>query len=217
MRKLLIGLAAACIGVAAWSTDLVTPQPVSVVALAPESSAGLAPDVLVSTTGAEVLAILKRDFDAGNPSKVAELVELKILPLFDFPEMAKIAMALNWHRASPAQQKVLTAEFRTLLVRTYSSALASYRNEVVEYRPLRAKAGESDVTVRSVVVRPGLEAITIDYDMEKTATGWKVYDVKVGGVSLIISYRGSFAAEVRTSGIDGLIKVLSDKNRQNAR
>src|SRR3954471_3763107 len=184
MRYLLIGIAGTCVAIAAWSMN------------PPE----LAPDTMVSAVSGEVLAILKRDFDAGNPSKVAELVELKIMPLFDFPEMTKIALALNWHRASAEQQKALTVEFRTLLVRTYSSALASYRNEVVEYRPLRAKAGELDVTVRSVVLRPGLEPIAIDYDMEKTASGWKVYDVKVGGVSLIINYRGSFAAEVRASG-----------------
>jgi phospholipid transport system substrate-binding protein len=200
LRKLLIGALAACIGLGAQSA-------------AAEAELAVAPDIQLRAVSVEVLAILKRDFNAGNPSKVAELVEARVLPLFDFHQMTRIAVALNWRLASPGQQAALTAQFKTLLVRTYSSALATYRDEQVEYKPMRVHAAETDVTVRSIVRRPGMEPLNIDYDMEKTEAGWKVYDVKVAGVSLIIAYRTSFAAEVRQSGIDGLIKLLSEKNR----
>jgi phospholipid transport system substrate-binding protein len=129
--------------------------------------------------------------------------------------MTRIAMARNWRLASPQQQAALTAQFRTLFARSYSSALSSYRDEAIEYKPLRFAAGETDVLVRSVMRRRGAEPLTIDYDMERTAAGWKVYDVKIAGVSLVLNYRESFAAAVRTGGIDGLIRMLSDKNQNN--
>jgi phospholipid transport system substrate-binding protein len=201
LRKLVIGALAACIGLAGRNC-------------AAEAELPVGPDVQLRAVSSEVLAILKRDFDAGNPSKVAALVEAKVLPLFDFPQMTRIAVARSWRLASPGQQGALIAQFKTLLVRTYSAALATYRDERVEYRPMRPHGGATDVTVRSIVRRPGVEPLNIDYDMERTNAGWKVYDVKVAGVSLIIAYRASFAAEVRESGIDGLIKLLSDKNRR---
>jgi phospholipid transport system substrate-binding protein len=174
-----------------------------------------APDVLLRTLTAEVLAILKRDAEAGDVTKISELVEAKILPFFDFAQMTKIAMGRNWSAASPEQQSALVAQFRTLLVRTYSLSLVSYRDQVVEYLPLHAGAGDTDVTVRSTVKRPGVERLSIDYDMEKTRAGWTVYDVKVAGVSLVVTYRASFAAEIRENGVSGLIKVLTERNRQN--
>jgi phospholipid transport system substrate-binding protein len=176
---------------------------------------GVAPDVLLRTVTADVLAILKRDAEAGDVTKITELVEAKILPFFDFAQMTRIAMGRNWSAASPEQQSALVAQFRTLLVRTYSMSLVSYRDQVVEYLPLHAGAGDTDVTVRSTVKRPGAERMTIDYDMEKTRAGWTVYDVKVAGVSLVVTYRASFAAEVRDNGVPGLIKVLTERNRQN--
>lgn len=213
-----LGGMAALIGLAGWSGRAAAQQVAATQAPLPAAAAiDVAPDVLLKTVSSEVLAILKRDYDAGNPSKVAELVEARILPHFDFPQMTRIAVALNWRSASPEQQGALVAEFKTLLVRTYSAALATYRDQHVEYKPLRAKPGDTDVTVRSVVLRPGVEALTIDYDMEKTEAGWKVYDIKVAGVSLIITYRASFAAEVREHGVDGLVKLLADKNRQGPR
>jgi len=173
------------------------------------------PDELMKAVTAEVIAILKQDLAAGERTDVARLVEEKILPLFDFQRMTSLAVARNWRGASPEQQGALVAEFRTLLVRTYSVSLSSYREQQIEYKPLRAAAaGDADVLVRSSVHRPGAEALTIDYDMENTPAGWKVYDVKVAGVSLVITYRETFAAEVRDGGIDGLIKALADKNRQ---
>ena len=177
----------------------------------------LAPDVLVKTITEEVVAILKQDKDiqAGDPKKVAELLETKVVPHFNFTRMTRIAMARNWRSASPEQQKELTGEFKTLLVRTYSTAISSYRDQKIDYKPLRAKPEDTEVTVKSEVKQSGSsQPVSIDYEMEKTPNGWKVYDVKVGGVSLVTTYRDTFASEVKDRGVDGLIKSLSAKNRQ---
>jgi phospholipid transport system substrate-binding protein len=123
-------------------------------------------------------------------------------------------MGINWRRTSPEQQQQLTEQFRTLLVRTYSSALAAYKNQVIDFKPLRAQAGDNEVRVRSEVKQSGTQPVSIDYSMEKTPNGWKVFDVEVGGVSLVANYRETFASEIRNSGIDGLIKVLVTKNKQ---
>jgi phospholipid transport system substrate-binding protein len=177
----------------------------------------VAPDILLNTVTVEVIAIIKQDKDiqGGNPRKVAELVETRILPLFDFTRMTQSAVARNWRVATPEQQKVLTAEFKTLLVRTYSIALSSYRDQIIEFKRLRSAPGETEVTVKSVIKQAGSAPLTMDYDMEKLAAGWKVYDIKIDGVSLITTYRETFAGKVRESGVDGLIKSLSDKNRQS--
>jgi phospholipid transport system substrate-binding protein len=185
---------------------------------APVSSAEeLAPDALVKTISLEVLAAIRQDADirTGNPRKIAALVEAKILPHFDFAHTTRIAMGANWRRADTEQRERLVREFRTLLVRTYSSALVNYRDQVIDFKPLRAQAGEEHVTVRSEVRQSGAQAVSIDYEMEKTASGWKVYDVKIGGVSLAATYRDTFSEEVRNHGIEGLINLLSGKNRQN--
>jgi phospholipid transport system substrate-binding protein len=183
----------------------------SSVALAQE----VAPDVLVKRITTEVIGIIKQDkeIQAGNPRKIADLVEKRVLPHFSFARMTQIAMAVNWRRATPEQRKALTEEFKTLLVRTYSNSLSLYRDQVIEFKPLRMRPEDSDVTVKSDIKQKGAQPVTLDYDMEKTPSGWKVYDVKVSGVSLITNYREEFAAQVRESGIDGLIKVLVSKNR----
>lgn len=176
----------------------------------------VAPDVMVKGITMDVLNIIKKDKDiqAGNPRKIADLVETRILPHFDFARMTQIAVAVNWRKATPEQKKALTEEFKTLLVRTYSNALTLYRDQAVDFKPLHMKAGDTEVTVKSEIRQKGAQQpVTLDYDMEKTANGWKVYDVKVGGVSLITNYREDFAAQVRESGIDGLIKALVSKNR----
>jgi phospholipid transport system substrate-binding protein len=188
--------------------------------LAPASPAqDVAPDVLVKAVTLDVIAVIRNDWDiqAGNTAKVADLVETRILPLFDFTRMTQLAVARNWRVATPEQQKTLTAEFKTLLVRTYSIALSNYRDQAIEFKPLRAAPGVTEVTVKSVIKQSGAEALTMDYDMEKLAEGWKVYDIKIDGVSLITTYRETFAGKVREGGLDGLIKSLSDKNRQGAR
>jgi len=180
----------------------------------------LAPDVLVKTITEEVSAILKQDKDiqAGDTKKVANLIETKVVPHFNFMRMTRIAMARNWRSASPEQQKELASEFKTLLVRTYSTAISNYRDQKIDYKPLRAKPEDTEVTVKSEVKQSGsTQPVSIDYEMEKTPNGWKVYDVKVGGVSLVTTYRDTFASEVKDNGVDGLIKSLAAKNRQGER
>lgn len=175
----------------------------------------LAPDAMVKKITNEVIEIVKqdRDIQAGNQRKINELVDAKVLPHFDFRRMTALALGRNWPKANAEQQKALTSEFRTLLVRTYSSALATYKNQVIEFKPMRAAAGDTDVMVRTQVRQSGTEPVSIDYAMEKTPNGWKVYDVVVGGVSLVTNYRETFNAEIRDGGIDGLVKSLASKNR----
>ena len=184
--------------------------------MAPALAQETPPDALVRGITQEVVAIIKQDKDiqSGNSKKIAELVDAKVIPHFNFQRMTQLAVAVHWRKASTEQQKSLVQEFRALLVRTYSSALSSYRDQVIEIKPLRARAEDTEVTVRSEVKQKGAQAVTIDYDMEKTTSGWKVFDVKVGGVSLITTYKEEFANQVRDVGLDGLIKTLSGKNRQ---
>jgi phospholipid transport system substrate-binding protein len=180
----------------------------------------VAPDVLVKSITEEVVAILKKDqaIQAGDSKRAADVIETKIVPHFNFVRMTRIAMGRNWRLASPEQQKELAGEFKTLLVRTYSTALSNYREQQIDYRPLRAKPEDTEVTVRSDVRQSGSsQPISIDYEMEKTPNGWKVYDVKVGGVSLVTTYRDTFASEVKERGVDGLIKSLVTKNSQPER
>ncbi len=174
------------------------------------------PDQLVQAITSEVIGIIKKDkeIQAGNSKRVQELVESRVLPYFNFARMTQIAMAVNWRRATPEQQQALVMEFKTLLVRTYSNALSLYRDQVIDFKPLRARPEDTEVTVRSEIKQRGQQPLALDYDMEKSVQGWKVYDVKVGGVSLISTYREDFAGQVREAGIDGLLKVLVSKNRQ---
>jgi phospholipid transport system substrate-binding protein len=182
----------------------------------PATAQGQAPDALVKGVTQEVLSIIKQDKDiqAGSTKKTIALIEDKVLPHFNFTRMTALAMGANWRKATPDQQKALIEQFKTLLVRTYSTALTSYRDQAIDFKPLRAQSGDTEVTVRSEVKLSGTEPISIDYSMEKGNDAWKVYDVAVGGVSLVTTYRDTFAAEVRNGGVDGLIKALTDKNRQ---
>ena len=183
-----------------------------------QQPAATAPDALAKSVTDEVLAVLRADKDiqAGNTKKVVDLVEKKVLPHFDFVRMTQLAVGRNWQQASPDQQKALTNEFRGLLVQTYAATLTSYRDHKIEYRPLRMEPADTDVVVKSVINQSGGSPVTVDYKMRKSDTGWKVYDVIVGDLSLVQSYRGTFTSEVQKTGIDGLIKVLGEKNRQLA-
>jgi len=174
-----------------------------------------APDVLVKNVTLEVVELIARDKEilAGNRAKLIEVIDAKVLPHFNFGAMTALAMGQNWRNATPEQRKQLVDAFRTLLVRTYASALAAYSEQRFDFRPLRAKPTDTDVTVQVRVIQPGAQPVPIDYSMEKTPNGWKVYDVMVGGVSLVANYRTEFAAAVRNSGIDGLIKDLQTKNK----
>lgn len=176
---------------------------------------GVAPDSLLRAVSIDVINQIKQDQErqATSPAKVTALVETTIIPLFDFVHMTRLAMARNWRLATPEQQRVLTEEFKTLLVRTYSTALGHYRGEIIDFRQLRSAPLDTEVTVRSEVKQAGKEPMTLDYHMEKTAAGWKIYDVKVAGVRLVSTYRDVFAEKVRDGGVDGLIKSLVDANR----
>jgi phospholipid transport system substrate-binding protein len=180
----------------------------------------VAPDELVRRTTNEVLNIIRNDKDlaAGDNRKIVQLAEEKVLPNFNFSRMTQLAVGRAWRDASDAQKEALTKEFRTLLVRTYSTSLASYRNQTIEVKPLKVAAGEKEVVVKTVINQPGGQPIPIDYSMEKTDKGWKAYDIVVDSVSLVTNYRSTFAEEVRKAGIDGLIKTLADRNTkaQNA-
>jgi phospholipid transport system substrate-binding protein len=175
----------------------------------------VAPDALVKSVTLEVVALIAKDKEikSGSRAKLVEVIEAKVLPHFNFSAMTALAMGQNWGKSTPEQKKRLTEEFKTLLVRTYASALAAYSEQKFDFRPLRAKPTDTDVTVNVRVLQPGTQAVTIDYSMEKTGSGWKVYDVMVGGVSLVANYRTEFGNTVRASGIDGLIKDLQTKNR----
>ncbi|MBN8285224.1 ABC transporter substrate-binding protein [Zoogloea sp.] len=175
-----------------------------------------APDALVKSVTDDVITIVRQDkaIQSGDTRKAVELVETRVLPYFDFAHMTRLAVGKDWKQASPEQKTVLTQEFKTLLVRTYSNALTQYRNQQIDFKPLKAKPEDTDVVVRTEVRQPGAKPVQIDYNLEKLADGWKVYDVLVAGVSLVTNYRDSFGQEVRTGGIDGLIKSLKDKNKQ---
>jgi phospholipid transport system substrate-binding protein len=183
--------------------------------LAPLAAAAQeAPDALVKRTTDEVLAIIKADKDlqSGNISKVVQLAEQKVLPHFDFERMTRLAVGRNWNQATPEQKQALTKEFRTMLVRTYSSSLSQYRNQTIEVKPAKVGAGDKEATVRTAVIQQGGPPIPIDYAMEKMDSGWKVYDVIIDGASLVTTYRGTFNDQVQKGGIDGLLKTLQDRN-----
>lgn len=175
------------------------------------------PDALLKRMSEEVIAEIRKDaaLRRTDPARVAALVEDRIVPHFDFRRITQIAVGAGWRRATPEQQERLTQEFKTLLVRTYSGALAGYRNQTIEFRPLQARPEDTEVTVRSVIRQPGAESIPIEYDLVKSDAQWKVFDVRISGISLVATYRTAFAEEVRNHGVDGLITLLARKNRQS--
>jgi phospholipid transport system substrate-binding protein len=177
-----------------------------------------APDALVKRIADELVAIIKSDKDlqAGNSRKVVELAEQKVLPHFDFARMTRLAVGRNWAQASDAQKEALTKEFRTLLVRTCSTSLSQYRNQTIEVKPTKIAAQDTEATVRTAVLQQGGPPIPIDYAMEKTESGWKVYDVIIDGASLVTTYRGSFNDQIQKGGIDGLVKTLQARNSGGA-
>jgi phospholipid transport system substrate-binding protein len=176
-----------------------------------------APDALVKRLSTEVMEAAKADKEirAGNRKRVLDLVESKILPYVDFQRMTSMAVGRSWREATPEQKKMLTAEFRSLLVYTYSGAISQIKDQQIQFRPFRSSPNDTEVEVRSQVVQPqGGEPIQLNYRLEKMADGWLIYDMNVLGAWLIETYKGNFAAEINKSGIDGLIKVLSDRNKR---
>ena len=186
------------------------------VALVPfAAGAQESPDALVKRIADELIVIVKQDKElaAGNQRKVVELAEAKVLPHFDFARMTRLAVGRNWAQATDAQKEALVKEFRTLLVRTYSSSLSAYRNQTIEVKPSKVGEKDKDATVRTAVIQQGGPPIPIDYAMERQESGWKVYDVVVDGVSLVTTYRGSFNDQIQKGGIDGLLKTLQERNK----
>lgn len=174
------------------------------------------PDAMIKKVTDDVLNIVRQDKDIqnGNTKKAIELVEVKVLPNFNFQRMTALALGRDWNKASPEQKKRLSEEFKTLLVRTYSNALTGYKDQTIRYKPTKMQSGDTEVLVKTEVVQPGSKPIQLDYSMEKQADGWKVYDVVVAGVSLVTNYRDTFAQEVRANGIDGLVQMIATKNKQ---
>jgi phospholipid transport system substrate-binding protein len=174
----------------------------------------LAPDELVRKVTEDVLAAIKSDKDlqAGDRKKALALAEEKILPHVDFREATQIAMGRHWREATPAQQKQLVDEFRSLLVRIYSSSIDIYRGQTMKVLPLRAGRNDTDVKVRNQYLRDGRPPVAVDYSMLKSPAGWKIYDISVEGISLVLTYRSEFDSVVRTGGIEGLIQRLREKN-----
>jgi len=173
------------------------------------------PDALVKGVMLDIQRIITTDKDlqSGDRAKTLKLIEDKALPHFNHVGMTALAVGANWRKATPEQKKRLAAEFRTLLVRTYASSLSAFGDQKFDFRPLRMKPEDTEVTVQVRVLQSGAQPVPVDYDMEKTANGWKCYDVRVGGISLVVNYRTEFAGIVRDKGIDGLIGVLETKNK----
>jgi phospholipid transport system substrate-binding protein len=179
------------------------------------ANAETTPDALVKQTADEVLTIIKNDKDiqSGNQQKLYALIEEKILPNFDFDRVSRMVLGKNWKAATPEQQASFQKEFRSLLLRTYSSALGKYKNQVIEYKPLRVEPDAKNVSVKTQVLQAGGQPVAVDYSLVKSENGWKVYDIVIENVSLVTNYRSQFSDEIRQNGIDSLNKKLADKNK----
>jgi phospholipid transport system substrate-binding protein len=179
-------------------------------------AASMTPRDMVIETSQKMIEALKKDKQLikQNPQRVYELVSEIVLPHFDFTTMSKWVLGKNWRTLSPDQQQRFSNEFRTLLVRTYAVSLSEYQDQKLNYLPLQAAAGADDVTVRTEVLRGGGPAIPINYSMHLTENGWKVYDVVIDGVSLVVNYRTSFATQIRQGGVDKLIEQLAARNQR---
>ena len=177
-----------------------------------------APDVLVKRVSGEILELAKTDkqIQAGNQQRIMEVVQAKVIPHVNFQRMTAMAAGRFWREATPEQQAALTTEFRSLLIYTYSGAISQVRNQVLEFKPMRAGADDDEVEVRSMVIQPRGEPIQLNYRLEKTTSGWKIYDVNILGAWLVETYKGTFAAEINKGGMDGLIRALAERNKRLA-
>lgn len=172
------------------------------------------PQQIVKQTTEQVLQILRTEGDAlkKNPQRLYQLINELILPNFDFQQMSKWVLGRHWREASPSQQVEFAKQFELLLVRTYSNALAQFRDQSVEFLPTLDRS-DTQVAVRVSINQPGGPPVPITYQMYKVGDAWKVYDVAIEGVSLVVNYRSSFAQEITRNGVDGLIQRLAEKNQ----
>src|SRR5689334_7930381 len=181
---------------------------------APQAQSQLSPEDLVKQVTSDVLDSIKSDkkLQAGDKQKALQLAEEKVLPHIDFKEAVHLAMGRSWNQASPEQQEQLTKAFRTMLVRIYSNAIERYQGQTMKVLPVRMQPGATEVVVRNQYLSPGQPPTPVEYSMHKTPEGWKIYDIAVEGVSLVLTYRAEFENITRTSGVDGLIKRMQQKN-----
>lgn len=195
MKKLLLALSLLCFSAASLAIE--------------------GPEELVKRTAEDVLAVVKSDKDiqAGDQEKIFALAEEKIVPNFNFEKVSRMVLGKNWSKATTEQKTAFQAEFRTLLIRTYATALSKYRNQTIDYKPFRMMNESNIASVKTQIIQPGGQPIAVDYSLEKQADAWKVFDIVIEGVSLVTNYRGQFAQEIRQNGIDSLIKKLTDKNK----
>ena len=182
------------------------------------SRADMAPDALVQSVSVEVLDNIKSDaaLRNGDFDKLQKLIDDKVAPYVDFERMTKLSVGPGWRGATPEQRQALMREFRTYVVRTYSGALSRVTDHQVKMRPFKAQPADTDVLVRTLVAPSNGDPIQLDYRLEKSPAGWKIYDVTILGVSMVETFRASFASEVNQNGVDGLIKALADRNKQLA-
>jgi len=175
------------------------------------------PDGLIKAVVSDVMASVKSDpeIQKGNIPRIVDLVDKKIVPYTDMRRTTEMAMGPNWKKASPEQQAQLVSEFKNLLIRTYSGALSQLRDQTIQFKPLRAAPDDKEVVVKTVVIGRG-DPIPLDYRLEKTANGWKVYDMNIMGVWLVEAYRNQFANQISQNGVEGLVKFLQDRNKQLA-
>lgn len=175
-----------------------------------------APDVLIRDLSNDILDTIRADkaLAGGDIGRVQQVIDEKVLPYVDFQKMTQLAVGRGWRQATPEQRAALTREFRTLLVRTYSGALSQVKDHQVQLRPFRAQPNDTDVTVRTNIVASRGDPIQLDYRLEKTDAGWKVYDVNILGVWMVENYKTQFASELNAGGVAGLVKTLSERNRQ---
>lgn len=192
----------------------ILPVLLSLFLAAPVSAQELGPEELVKKLTADVLEAVKSDkqLQAGDKRKALQLAEQKIAPHVDFREAAQLAMGKSWSTATTAQQNQVVDGFRQMLARIYTNAIDVYRGQTMRVLPLRMAPGATEVTVRNQYLKEGRPPVPVEYSMKKTPEGWKVYDISVEGVSLVLTYRAEFEQITRTSGIDGLIKRLAEKN-----
>jgi len=173
------------------------------------------PDELIRNTVRDVIAVVKQDKDiqAGDQKKILALVDSKVLPHFDFARMTQLAVGKHWRAATPEQKQALVTEFRNMLVRTYTKVFTVYRDQTVEVKQFKLVADDpTEATVKTLIIKPGGQPIPVDYEMKKAADGWKAFDISIEGVSMVMSYRGTFTSQIQENGIDGLIKTLAEKN-----
>lgn len=177
----------------------------------------MTPDKLIYQITQETYVYVNQDasLQKGDTTKLIEWAEKSILMNFDFNRMTRLAVGKDWRQTTPDQKKLLVQEFRRLLVRTYANAFISVnKNQTIEYKPFKMNGDETEVVVKTLIVKPGAKPLDVNFSLEKSSDSWKVYDITVAGVSLITNYRESFAQEINANGVDGLIKMLTDKNRQ---